>query len=71
MFTLIQQTYYSHINEDTLKKLPQLDPLKAALDDTEKGFNATKFITEAAEDVYSGRIEITITTSLNIIYNAK
>ena len=55
MFTLIQQTYYSHINEDTLKKLPKLDPLQAALDETEKGFNATKIITEAAEDVYSGR----------------
>ena len=55
MFTLIQQTYYSHINEDTLKKLPKLDPLQAALDETEKGFNATKVITEAAEDVYSGR----------------
>ena len=56
MFTLIQQTYYSHINEAVLKNLPQLDPVQAALDETEDGLNATTIITEAAEDVYSGML---------------
>ena len=54
MFTLIQQTYYNHLNEEILKNVPGLDPVQRALDETEEGVNSVKIISEAAEDVYSG-----------------